>query len=66
MSKSEIKEILISRDALTPDEADQTLREIKSSLKKIVSKGGSLQEAEDLLREDLNLELDYLYEAILL
>ena len=63
MPQETIKQILMRRDNLTEQEADKRIQEVKSDLCDLVMTG-SLEEAEDLVMDELGLEPDHLEELL--
>lgn len=59
-----IKDILMRRDKLTEHEALDLIEEVKEQLEELLDGGGSLLEAEDIVRYELGLEPDYLEELL--
>ena len=57
---TETKRILMERDNLTSEEADEAMSEIR----KMVADGASYDEIEEALLYDLGLEIDYIFDFI--
>ena len=57
---TETKRILMERDNLTSEEADEAMSEIR----KMVADGASYDEMEEALLYDLGLEMDYIFDFI--
>mgnify|MGYP007069961994 CR=1 FL=1 len=57
---TETKRILMERDNLTSEEADEAM----SGIRKMVADGASLEDIEDALHYDLGLEPDYIFDFI--
>ena len=59
-----IKQVLMSRDGLTWDEAEERIDEVVDQLNEILSEGGSLEEVDQMLMDELGLEPDYFEELL--
>ena len=59
-----LREVLIARDRLTPEEADDTIAETRESIREAVEGGACLRELEELLQYEQGLEPDYLEELL--
>ena len=57
--------ILIERDELTEEEAREQVEDAVEVINDILENGGSYEEAEDVLLEDLGLEMDYIFDLLL-
>ena len=57
--------ILMERDELTEEEAREQVEDAAQSINDIMENGGSYEEAEDVLLEDLGLEMDYIFDLLL-
>ena len=57
--------ILIERDELTEEEAREQVEEAAELINEIVAGGGSYEEAEEILLDDLGLEMDYIFDLLL-
>ncbi|MBR1736385.1 MAG: hypothetical protein IJ736_05145 [Firmicutes bacterium] len=57
---TETKRILMERDNLTSEEADEAM----SGIRKMVADSASLEDIEDVLHYDLGLEPDYIFDFI--
>ena len=57
--------ILMERDELTEEEAREQVEDVAQSITDIMENGGSYEEAEDVLLEDLGLEMDYILDLLL-
>ena len=58
-----IKDILIRRDDMTPNDADKLILAAKKQLTTYLS-DGDLDLAENICQEFFNLEPDYIYELL--
>lgn len=58
-----IKDILISRDDMTPNDADKLILAAKKQLAKHLAEG-ELDLAENICAEFFNLEPDYIFELL--
>lgn len=59
-----IKEVLMTRDGLTAEEADERISEVKEQLNELLEDGGSLDQAEEIIEDEFGLEPDYLEELL--
>lgn len=59
-----IKQVLMTRDALTWDEAEERIEEVIHQLNSILEEGGSLEEVDQVLMDELGLEPDYFEELL--
>ena len=57
--------ILMERDELTEEEAREQVEDAVEAINDILDNGGSYEEAEDVLSEDLGLEMDYIFDLLL-
>ena len=57
--------ILMERDELTKEEAREQVEDAVDAINDIMESGGSYEEAEDVLLEDLGLEMDYIFDLLL-
>lgn len=57
--------ILMERDELTKEEAREQVEDAVEAINDILANGGSYEEAEDVLLEDLGLEMDYIFDLLL-
>ena len=57
--------ILMERDELTEEEAREQVEDAVEAINDILANGGSYEEAEDVLLEDLGLEMDYIFDLLL-
>ena len=57
--------ILMERDELTEEEAGEQVEDAVEAINDILANGGSYEEAEDVLLEDLGLEMDYIFDLLL-
>lgn len=57
---SRIIKILMERDKISEEEARRTVK----FTKELISEAGSLDEAQDIIENELGLELDYLEELL--
>jgi hypothetical protein len=54
-----LKQVIMERDSLTAEEADQQIADFKSDLEEILERG-DLGDAEQLMQDYFGLEPDYL------
>ena len=59
-----IKEILMDRDGMTAEEAEDLIAEVKEEIQ-IAAEDGDYGLVEDIMYGDLGLELDYIFELII-
>ena len=57
--------ILMERDELTEEESREQVEDAVEAINDILENGGSYEEAEDVLLEDLGLEMDYIFDLLL-
>ena len=57
--------ILMERDELTEEEAREQVEDAVDAINDILENGGSYEEAEDVLLEDLGLEMGYIFDLLL-
>jgi hypothetical protein len=60
-----IKKILMKRDGISEQEAEELIAETADSIEAVVMEGGSLCEAEDIVMDDLGLEPDYMEDFLM-
>lgn len=58
-----IVKILMSRDGLTREEAEQQLRYVREMINDAVADGG-YDEVEDIMYSELGLEMDYIHDIL--
>ena len=58
-----IKEVLMNRDGLTEQDADEMVSMMKEEFYDIAETGGSLDDVEELLYGE-GLELDYIFDLL--
>lgn len=58
---NEVKEILMGRDGMKPEEADELISEVREM---IYEANGDIFEIEDILMDNLGLEMDYIFDLI--
>lgn len=58
---SDLKKILMERDGLTSDEADEQIRECKAEMNERLANG---EMPDDILEEYFGLEPDYLFDLL--
>lgn len=56
--------ILMERDELTEEEAREQVEDVAKAINDNLENGGSYEEAEDVLLEDLGLEMDYIFDLL--
>ena len=59
-----IKQILMDRDDMTAEEAEDLIAEVKEEIQ-IAAEDGDYGLVEDIMYDDLGLELDYIFELIM-
>ena len=58
-----VVKILMERDDMTRKEAESQVNEVQELLEEALS-FGSYAEAEDILKDELGLEMDYIFDLI--
>lgn len=58
-----IKEVLMNRDGLTEQDANEMVSMMKEEFYEIAETGGNLDDVEELLYEE-GLELDYIFDLL--
>ena len=61
---NEIVKILMERDDMSQEEAEDLLNDAKEEAKIVLEEGGSLGEIEDILKDYFSLEPDYIFDLI--
>ena len=59
-----IKQILMDRDDMTAEEAEDLIAEVKEEIR-IATEDGDYSLVEDIMYGDLGLEMDYIFELIM-
>ena len=59
-----IKEILMDRDGMTSEEADELIEEVREDIN-FAASNGDYELAEDIMLGDLGLEMDYIFELLI-
>lgn len=59
-----IKEILIDRDGMTSEEADELIEAVREDIN-FAAECGDYELAEDIMLGDLGLEMDYIFELLI-
>lgn len=59
-----VKQILMDRDDMTAEEADELIEEVREEIQ-IAASNGDYELVEDIIYGDLGLEMDYIFEFIL-
>ncbi len=59
-----IKEILMDRDGMTSEEADELIEEVREDIN-FAASNGEYELAEDIMYADLGLEMDYIFELLI-
>lgn len=59
-----IEQILMRRDGLDKQEAQDLIDEAKEEVQSIIENGGTLEEVEDVVRDYFGLEPDYVEEML--
>lgn len=60
---SELKKVIMERDGLTSEEADEQINEAKEALQEYLAEGDT-EAAEDVCQEYFGLEPDYLFDLM--
>ena len=59
-----VKQILMDRDDMTAEEAEELIEEVREEIQ-IAASSGDYELVEDIMYGDLGLEMDYIFEFIL-
>lgn len=59
-----VKQILMDRDNMTAEEAEELIEEVREEIQ-IAASNGDYELVEDIMYGDLGLEMDYIFEFIL-
>jgi hypothetical protein len=59
-----IKEILIDRDGMTAEEADNLIAEVKEEIR-FAAENFDYELVEDIMYDSLGLEMDYIFELLI-
>lgn len=59
-----IKEILMDRDGMTSEEADELIEAVREDIN-FAASNGEYELAEDIMLGDLGLEMDYIFELLI-
>ena len=59
-----IKQILMDRDDMTAEEAEDLITEVREEIQ-IAASNGDYELVEDIMYGDLGLEMDYIFEFLL-
>lgn len=59
-----IKQILMDRDDMTAEEAEDLIAEVKEEIQ-IAAEDGDYSLVEDIMCGDLGLEMDYIFELLI-
>lgn len=59
-----IKKILMNRDGMTSEEADELIEAVREDIN-FAASNGDYELAEDIMLGDLGLEMDYIFELLL-
>jgi len=62
--RESLKEVLMRRDGLREDEANQLIEDVKENIRDILESGGGCEETEEIFCSSLSLEPDYLDEVL--
>ena len=58
-----VKQILMDRDNMTAEEAEELIEEVREEIQ-IAASNGDYELVEDIMYGDLGLEMDYIFELI--
>ena len=61
---NKIVEILMERDNMSQEEAEDLLNEAKEEAQNVLEEDGGLEDIEDILLDYFGLEPDYIFELI--
>lgn len=59
---NKIVSILMTRDGISENEAQNILDDCRSEIEDVLNMGGGYDEVEDILKYFLGLEMDYLFD----
>lgn len=59
-----IIDVLMRRDDMPRDEAEELIRGAKADLDEVIENGGNILDAEDVIKDWFGLEPDYLMELL--
>ena len=59
-----VKQILMDRDDMTAEEAEELIEEVREEIQ-IAASSGDYELVEDIMYGDLELEMDYIFEFLL-
>ena len=59
-----VKQILMDRDDITAEEAEELIEEVRKEIQ-IAASNGDYELVEDIMYGDLGLEMDYIFEFLL-
>lgn len=59
-----VKQILMDRDDMTAEEAEELIEEVREEIQ-IAASSGDYELVEDIMYGDLGLEMDYIFEFLL-
>ena len=59
-----IVDILMKRDHVTKEEAENILKNVREEIQEVISIGGDYTEVEDIVMSELGLEMDYIDELL--
>lgn len=59
-----IKQILMDRDNMTAEEADELIEAVREDIN-FAASNGDYELAEDIMYGDLGLEMDYIFELLI-
>ena len=59
-----IKKILMNRDGMTSEEADELIEAVREDIN-FAAECGDYEMAEDIMLDDLGLEMDYIFELLI-
>lgn len=59
-----VKQILMDRDNMTAEEAEELIEEVREEIQ-IAASNGDYELVEDIMYGDLGLEIDYIFEFVL-
>lgn len=59
-----VKQILMDRDNMTAEEAEELIEEVREEIQ-IAASNGDYELVEDIMYGDLGLEMDYIFEFVL-
>lgn len=64
MAANRVVQILMKRDNMTEEDATRLLRATQDEIDEMMAQGCSSDEIEDIIKYDLGLEMDYIFDVL--